>query len=93
MLVLLAILFSSGTLHAVLIDACVIALVGIINASRGRRPHGLGRFVATVLLPASLLIHTPSVVRAGLGVSSLKVVIPLLGYAVLAATVPAHPWF
>ena len=91
-LVLLAILFSSGTLHAVLIDACVIALVGIIIASKGRRPHGLGRFVAAMLLPASLLIHTPSVIKAGLGVGSLKVIIPLLGYAVLAAAVPAHPW-
>ena len=92
-LVLLAILIGSGTLHAVLIDACVVALVGIIVASRGHRPHGLGRFVAAVLLPASLLIHTSSVVGAELSESSLKIVIPLLGYAVLAAVVPAHPWF
>ncbi len=91
-LVLLAILIGSGTLHAVLIDACVIALVGISVASRGRRPHGLGRFVAAVLLPASLLIHTSSVVGAELGGGGLRI-ISLFGYAVLAVAVPAHPWF
>ncbi len=92
-LVLLTILNASGTLHAVLVDACVITLIVIIVASRRHRPHGLGRFVAAVLLPASLLIHTSSVVGVELNASDLKVIVPLLGYAVLAAIVPAHPWF
>lgn len=92
-LVLLAILSASGTLHAVLVDACVITLIAIIVASRGHRPHGLGRFVAAVLLPASLLIHTSSVVGVELSASGLKVIVPLLGYAALAAIVPVHPWF